>query len=363
MPIKAMPENIPVILLYNVDPSWTETEKREAVGASQQLGRALTEIGHPTVFVALTDSNLAECLHSFDPAKHILLNWCESLPGIEHSEWLVAMELERMGFTYTGATPEALALAQDKFRVKVLLDEAGIPTPAWQIFRGGKSSHWTKFPAIVKPVNEHCSAGITRDAVVLNPAELRQRIIFIENTYHQSSIVEEFIDGREFHVSVIGNDELTVLPVAEMDFSFFSDVKDRLCTYDAKFIPGSHHYEKIETRLPAPLDPKEESALREVSLNAYRILGCRDYARLDIRMQNHVFYVLDVNPNADISIDASLACAAQEAGLSYGHLGSLLVLLASRRHPVMGKMAKSIKTHFEKQRTRRFRYEKPSTTF
>ena len=109
------------------------------------------------------------------------------------------------------------------------------------------------FPAIVKPMNEHCSMGITQDSVVINQAELTKRISFVLDQYSQPALVEDFIDGREFHVSIWGNETLTVLPVAEMDFSFFGDAKDRLCNFDAKFIPGSEHYEKIETLLPAPL--------------------------------------------------------------------------------------------------------------
>lgn len=341
MTVDTAPDKIPVVLLYNVDPSWTQAEKEEIIHLSTQLGHALIEVGHPTVFVPIADDDLAGHLHSFDPSEYIIFNWCESLPNLDHSEWLVAKRLELLGFTFTGANSETLALAQDKFRVKVLLDQAGIPTPAWHIFHQDESVRWDRFPAIVKPMNEHCSAGITRDSVVLNPGELENRIPFILDTYNQPALVEDFIDGREFHVSVWGNEKLTVLPVAEMDFSFFGNIKDRLCTYDSKFIPGSDSYEKIETLLPAPLNPDEQLALEKVCCDAYRVLGCRDYARLDIRLRDNIFYVLDVNPNADISIDASMACAAEVAGISYGQMGSLFVRLAAHRHPVFRKTAEA----------------------
>jgi len=339
VPVDVAPEKIPVVLLYNVDPDWTEAEKEEVISLSTHLGHALIEVGHPTVFVPLADDDVAGHLHSFDPAEYIVFNWCESLPGLSHSEWLVAKRLEMLGFTFTGADSEALALAQDKFRVKLLLDQAGIPTPAWHIYHPGEPLTWDRFPAIVKPMNEHCSAGITRDSVALDAAQLAVRLPFIHETYAQPAIVEDFIDGREFHVSVWGNDSLFVLPAAEMDFSFFHDVKDRLCTYDSKFIPGSRHYEKIETRLPAPLGAEEQRALEKVCCDAYRTLGCRDYARMDIRLRDGVFYVLDVNPNADISHEASMACAAEVAGISYGQMGSRIVRMAARRHPVFGRAA------------------------
>lgn len=340
MPVEVVPEKIPVVLLYNIDPHWTQAEKEEVINLSAQLGHALIDVGYPIVFVPIADDDIANHLHSFDPAEHIIFNWCEGLPGLEHSEWLVAKRLEMLGFTFTGADSETLALTQDKCRVKVLLDQADIPTPAWRICHHAEPcGDWDRFPAIVKPINEHCSNGITPDSVVFNQAELENRILFVLETYNQPAMVEDFIDGREFHVSVWGNEKLTVLPAAEMDFSFFTDIKDRLCTYDSKFIPGSEHYEKIETLLPAPLSDDETQALEKVCCDAYRALGCRDYARMDIRLRDNVFYVLDVNPNADISSEASMACAAEIAGVTYGQMGSLFVRMAAGRHPVFGQPA------------------------
>lgn len=361
VPVDVAPEKVPVVLLYNIDSQWTQAEKEEVINLSTQLGHALIEVGYPTVFVPIADDDIANHLHSFDPSEYIIFNWCENLPGLTHSEWLVAKRLEMLGFTFTGADSETLALAQDKYRVKALLDQAGIPTPAWRIFHPGETCEWNSFPAIVKPMNEHCSAGITRDSVVLNPTELKNRIPFIWDTYDQPAMVEDFIDGREFHVSVWGNETLTVLPVAEMDFSFFGNIKDRLCTYDSKFIPGSDHYEKIETLLPAPLTGEELQALEKVCCDAYQALGCRDYARLDIRLRNNIFYVLDVNPNADISHEASMACAAEVASISYGQMGSIFVRLAARRHPVLSKLSESQDPEKKKAAIRRTRTKRSSS--
>jgi D-alanine-D-alanine ligase len=331
------PEKIPVVLLYNVNPEWTQDEKDEVIRLSTQLSDALISAGHPTFPVPITDGDIARNLKPFDPARYIIFNWCEGLPGIENSEPLVVKQLEILGYTFTGADSETLSLAYDKYRVKVILDKAGIPTPAWRICNYPDIKDWKIFPAIVKPQNEHCSAGITPESVVMNQTDLRNRISFILDKYSQPALVEDFIDGREFHVSVWGNDKLTVLPAAEMDFSDFGNMKDRLCTYDAKFIPGSRHYEKIETLLPAPLTNDQKKDLEHVCGNAYRAIGCRDYARMDIRLRDNVFYVLDVNPNADISSDASMACAAEADGISYAQMGSLIVRMAAQRHPVMGK--------------------------
>jgi D-alanine-D-alanine ligase len=338
LPTDTAAKKIPVVLLYNVNPEWTQEEKDEVIKLSTQLKDALLSAGYPTFPVAVTDDDIARHLKPFDPAKYIIFNWCEGLPGMENSEPLVIKKLEELGYTFTGADSETLALAYDKYRVKVLLDKAGIPTPAWGIFNSPDIKDWKIFPAIVKPQNEHCSAGITPESVVMSQPDLKNRISFILNKYSQPALVEDFIDGREFHVSVWGNEILKVLPAAEMDFSSFGNMKDRLCTYDAKFIPGSTHYEKIETLLPAPLTNNEKNALEEICGNAYRATGCRDYARMDIRLRDNVFYVLDVDPNADISSDASMACAAEADGISYAQMGSLIVRMAAKRHPVLGKL-------------------------
>jgi D-alanine-D-alanine ligase len=338
VPIDISSVKFPVVLLYNVNPEWTQDEKEEVIKLSAQLGDALKSIGHPTYSISIGDDDIAGHLRSFDPDKYIIFNWCEELPGVEHSEMLVVKKLEILGYTFTGADSETLSLAHDKYRVKVILDSARIPTPAWQIFHSPEIQNWNIFPAIVKPQNEHSSAGITPESVVMNQADLRNRISFILDTYSQPALVEDFIDGREFHVAVWGNEEISVLPAAEMDFTSFSNMKDRLCTYDAKFIPGSQPYEEIKTLLPAPLSHDEQKAMEKICIDAYRATGCRDYARMDLRLRDNVFYVLDVNPNADISSDASMACAAAEAGITYGQMGSAIVQMAARRHPVLSKL-------------------------
>ena len=329
---------IPVVLLYCVDPRWADDEKDEVVRQSKQFGDALAGTGYTVSLVALADDNVAGQLRSFDPSECIIFNWCEEIPGIEHSEWLVAKKLETSGYTFTGAGSETLALAQDKRKVKIILDKAAVSTPPWQIFDSADAGKWDIFPAIVKPQNEHCSAGITPESVVTNSTELKNRISFILEKYRQPALVEDFIDGREFRVAVLGNENLTFLPVAEMDFSLFRKAKDRLCTYEAKFIPGSQHYEEIKTLLPAPLADNEIEVLQKICGETYKATRCRDYARMDVRLRDNVFYVLDVNPNADISIDASMACAAEVAGINYGQLGSMIVQMAARRHPVFSKL-------------------------
>ncbi|MFA5367625.1 MAG: hypothetical protein WC333_07095 [Dehalococcoidia bacterium] len=336
MPLGIDPRDLPVLLLFNVDRYWSPTEKEEVVSLSSQLDTAISSIGHPTKSIPLCDDDIESVLSAFDPLSYIVFNWCESIPGIPHSEHLVVRALERMGFAFTGAGSETLSTAQNKRMMKQLLEQGGIATPGWRVFDRPEADGWDRFPAIVKAVNEHSSEGITRESVVSNEAELVERIAFVLETLRQPALVEDFIDGREFHVSIWGNGRIDMLPPAEMDYSSFSDIHDRLCTYDAKFLPGSPLYDGIKTLLPAPLSPEESDALENACKAAYKALGCRDYGRIDARIRDGVVYVLDVNPNADISADASLACAAEVAGYSYGETGSRIVRLAAHRHPVWG---------------------------
>jgi D-alanine-D-alanine ligase len=336
MNINTLRIDFPVLLLYNLDPTWPAQDRYESVEIMEKLRGELQKQGHPVLPLCLEDADLTGLLSAYDPEKYLVFNWCEEIPGLPRSAAEAARGLEKLGFTFTGADSQGLTLAQDKRLVKRALHQSGLPTPAWKIYETNTRNGWECFPAIVKPAFEHCSFGITREAVVRSPQELHQRIEFVLREFSQPALVEEFIDGREFHVTVIGNGTLHVLPPAEMDFSAFADVRDRLCTYESKFDPQSTYYKEIRLHLPAPLTPEEQARLEQTALAAYRATSCRDYARLDIRMRDGTFYVLDVNPNADFSPDTSVALAAEVAGYSYGQLGSWLVNLAAQRHPVFG---------------------------
>lgn len=325
--------DLPILIVHNLDRCWPPDAISEALDLANRLSQALVEIGHPTDLVCVEGDTLAQVLNEYNPDEHIVFNWCEEIPGAPHSANRVAAQLEHLGFVFTGADAKTLALSQDKHQVKQRLVEMQLATPHWEIHESIYTDGWNEFPAIVKPIFEHCSFGITHDAVVYNSGQLRKRVEYVLDTFHQPALVEDFIDGREFHVSVIGNGRLHVLPVAEMDFSAFPEPSGRLCTYDSKFDPCSSDYQMIGLKLPAPLSMEEQHQLETVAISAYRATACRDYARMDIRLRDGVFYVLDVNPNPDLSPDTSLALGAELAGLSYGQLGSLLVNLAAQRLP------------------------------
>jgi|WetSurSiteA1Bulk_404760.scaffolds.fasta_scaffold01075_2 D-alanine-D-alanine ligase len=325
-------EYLPVLMLCDIDRSLPPIEIHESEEITEIFVGALRAIGHSVTLVYLESNNLQTLLKPFDPKELIVFNWCEEVPGVPHSSSLVAWELEQRGFTFTGSDYYALALGTDKRRIKQRLLEQGIPTPEWQVYTSVNTINWSQFPAIVKPAFEHCGIGITREAVVQSREDLIARICYILKEFHQPALVEDFIDGREFHVGVIGNGNARVLPPAEIDFSSLVDIHDRLCTYEANFDKHSLAYQKIITRLPALLTPDQQRNLEDVVLAAYRATDCRDYARMDVRLRNDIFYILDVNHNADISPDNSLILAVELVGYNYGQFGSLLINLATQRH-------------------------------
>jgi len=287
------------------------------------------------ISAGLETADLTAILHQHNPEEIIVFNWCEDIPGIPHSGALAAQKLERLGFTYTGADFSRLTLSQDKRKIKRRLEKAGIPTPTWEVFTSAHTRTWKRFRAIVKPAFEHCSYGITREAVVQTPAELAQRVSFVLDELQQPSIVEDFIDGREFHIGVLGNGTLHVLPPGEIDYSDFSDIHDRLCTYQSNIDKVSLAYHLTAPRMFCKLNDAELHTLNDVVAQAYLATNCRDYARMDIRLQDGLFHVLDVNHNADIGPETSLVLGAENIGYSYGQFGSLLVNLAAQRHQVL----------------------------
>jgi D-alanine-D-alanine ligase len=331
-----------VVVLYNLDPVWDKNEIRDARKSNRVLYEALKSEGIESYLEELNTPYLEKILKKYDPDDTIIFNLCETLPGIPHSEKRVVQTIDNSGFTYTGNGPELIDLSYDKQKVKDLLVSLGIPVPYGAVLAPEEAASWTLFPAIVKPSREHCSLTITEKSVVYDTSSLRDQIILVNNELKQPALVEDFIDGREFFVPVWNNDPAEILPVVEMNFSNFTEARKRLCTYDSKFVPGSDHYEKIETLVPAPLQPKLLRKLEKAALKVWEGFGCLDYARLDFRLRNDEFFLLDINPNNDISFNASFALAAETISCSYSQMVKRIVMMAAERHPVYGEKVLAI---------------------
>lgn len=266
----------------------------------------------------------------------IVFNLCEGAFENSVFEMNVAALLELFDLRFTGSGPMALGIALDKGLTKDILSRRGIPTAEFCVVEDLPVSlpRGLSFPLIVKPLREDASIGIDADAVVKGTEELETRVEHVLEHYDQPAIVEEYLGGREFNISVMGNgSEKRTLPPSEIDFTAFPDGAPRICCYEAKWITVSPLYIKSPPVCPANIPDSLAEELRDVSLRAFDAIGCRDYARVDIRLTSEGRpRVLEVNPNPDISHDAGFARAAKCAGLEYHQLICEIVRVAAERY-------------------------------
>jgi len=337
-----------VAVCFNlVPPSATRGEEidRIAEEGSEQEARAvaaaLTELGHKPELVPLGAdiTFFAAELRRLQP--DLAFNLCEAFWGDSRKEMHVAALFDLLGITYTGAPPLSLGLTQDKARTKDLLSKHQLPTPKYCLVKPAANNATVKdmvyplivkdmaYPLIVKPRWEDASQGITNDSVVENEKALLARIDYVHRTYHQGALVEEFILGREINAAIIGNGPHEVLPLSEI--TFHPDLAQPIVSYEGKWLEQSQQYKLTEPVCPAPLKARYEMLVRDVALRAYKLLECRDYARIDFRLRGGVPYILEVNANPDISPDAGLARSARAARLSYPQLIARILAMASKR--------------------------------
>lgn len=327
---------VPVVILSNYYRSWTPEERAACDRTTQVMAEGLRALGH-RVDVAEFWKNVGPAIRRFRPSEWIVFQWCEGVEDEISGDARVCADLEAMGYTYTGSPPSALALSVEKGRVKQALQRARIRTPPGREFHAAAevtTATWPagQFPAIVKPANLHYSVAITRDAVVRDLDGLRRRVAHVVDTLKQPALAETFIAGREINVAVWGNERPRVLPLREIDFSAIPDPLHRMVTWDSKWVPDSPEW----VATPVIRDPRVSEALarriEQLALKTYRALECRDYARLDLRVDaDEQPWVVDVNPNPDISPDGGFAEACRAAGYSYAEAVSHIVAMATAR--------------------------------
>lgn len=319
-----------VLILYSQPNPGAEAETWIS---SKTIGRAAGEISELglAVFTRAVSLSVEEAVAGFSPSETIVLNWCEGLGSDGNDYWSVPRELERLGFVYTGSSPEALEVTTNKLWTKEILIREGIPTPKYFFYDGGSTDEWDLFPALVKPVKEHSSYGITRESVVDTREQLFARARELIGEFGNGVVVEQFIDGPEYNLAIWGENELEVLPIPVIDFKNFSDYHDRLVVYSAKWHEDSVGWKLTTVICPAPMAEALKEKLTNAAIATYRVMGCRDYARVDIRVRDETPYVLDVNTNPDITSGGGFMNSAMAAGYSYGEVLVKILALAAER--------------------------------
>ncbi len=263
----------------------------------------------------------------------VIFNLVESVNGIANYEAFVAGLYEILQINYTGNIPICLATCLDKSRTKQILSSNKIRVPKYFIAgyqnKGIINEFNLDFPVILKLLKEDASIGISEFSVVNCLSDVEERLQFLFKTYKQDVLIEEYINGREFNVAILGG---TVLPVSEIDFTGLPKDFPKIVTYEGKWSPQSVYFKYTNPVCPANIDDNLKSKLESVALKAYKVLNCRDYARVDIRLnKSNTPYVIEVNPNPDLSTDAGVARASGAANIGYAELLKTIIDFAIER--------------------------------
>ena len=319
------PDSDRVLVLSN-DPNYGQPYQQAATEevdeVAQAVSRALGKrrVPHETLWLGGSIEPLLEALKL--QRYGAVFNLCEALGGDPKGEILVAQTLACLKVPFTGCGPNALALCLDKGLSKSLLRALGFPVPRYFIV-----SPWERlpklpfgWPMIVKPVQEDASIGIHDQSVVRSKAALGEQVASIHSRFHQGAIVEEYISGREFNISVIGDQVHRALPVSEIDFSGLPVGMPKIVTYEAKWNKSDPRYAGTVPIVPAHINPDFARKLQRLAVRAGKALGCRHYWRADMRVsaKTGLPYIVEINPNPDIHPEAGLARALKVAGIPYG---------------------------------------------
>jgi D-alanine-D-alanine ligase len=311
-----------VVVLYNESQNLIKGESQDilaeksVIPCASFIADALKDYFEVVKVPIYTDVEIA--LAPYPPTQWVVFNLGEGVAG-RLFEWArIAWALEAMGYCFTGASGNALAITSHKQHTKYRLRQANIPSPRGWLFRTSSEVRVDfDFPVIVKPLVEDGSLGIENNAVVFNLNELKHRVDYIYHTYRQTALVEEFITGREINIA-IWNNPPEVLPFCEIDFSDYPDPYKQIVSFAAKWEVNSFDYDHTPGICPANTDPELTERLTQIALETWKGLECKDYARIDTRVDyNGNPYVIEVNCNPDLSPDAGFYRSVRAAGYSY----------------------------------------------
>lgn len=324
-----------VLLVYNAPQTDAESE-RGILDEVAAVESALEHLQMPFVKAGLKAlSDLPALLITY-PAR-LVINLVEGFPGRPEDANLVPAVCRAFGRSVTGNDTPALELALDKAVAKAVLAAAGVPVPAGRLAAPGHPLPDSFLPPgtyIVKPARADGSEGIDARSVAAWPgAELRAAVQRVHDTFRQPAVIEAFCGTREFNVSILEDaGQLRVMPVAEIEFRNFGPGRPRIVGYEAKWNPEAFEYQNTTRVLPALLSEADAGRIGACAREAWQALGCRDYARVDLRMEESgALAVIEVNPNPDISPDAGFAKALEAGGVTFSAFVETVLRNASAR--------------------------------
>ena len=269
----------------------------------------------------------------------IVFNIAEGLRGPSREAQVPAM-LEFLGIPYSGSDPLTLAVCLDKARAKEILSYHSVPTPAFLLVEdlSGIDTLTFSLPAIVKPVHEGSSKGVVDASVVRTQDELRAQVKRVLGTYNEPALIEQFLTGREFTVAMLGNgNDGRVLPPLETKFDRLPEGANPIYSYEAKWLWDTLDEPLEIHECPANVSPELLASIEDVCRRAFRVLSCRDWCRIDVRLDDHgVPHIIELNPLPGILPNpdehSAFPMAAREAGIDYDTLLQTVVELAAKRY-------------------------------
>lgn len=314
----------------------TETEIDEFRTEHNVLS-TLRRLGQEVRVVGIGDqlTELREAIDEWRP--HIVFNLLDEFSGIVSYDHYVVAYLELMRQPYTGCNPRGMMLSRDKVLTKRILATHRVATPAFRLFPYGKKFREPRrltFPLFVKSATEDASLGISQASLVEDMASLRERVEFIHSQVQSDALVEEYIDGRELYVGVLGNTRLTALPAWEMDFGTLSQAQTRIATRKVKWDRNYQRKHGIATGKARDLSPEQTELLARLAKRTYRALHMSGFARMDFRLHaDGRAFLLEANANPNLSRGEDFAESAKAVGMSYTALIARIVNLGLSYKP------------------------------
>ncbi len=294
--------------------SWTDEDIRQVLEVVAGIGRILRERGHEVIRVPVRDGLawLSKCRKA-----DLVFNLCEGVGAVSRLESLVVGTLELTGVPFTGCRTRTISLCHNKPLVNSFLSAQGVPTPRWVQPRGHRVPADFPLPAFVKPAAEDASVGIDQGSVVTSRRALESRVVKLTEQF-DDVIVQQYVHGREFAVGFVGDQ---TLPISEIDFSSMPDGAWPILSFDAKWNTGSAEDVGSQPVCPAKVPKVLSERLLGVAKQAWATVGGTGYGRVDMRVdEQNQPWVIEVNPNPDLSEDAGLARMARAAGWEYEEL-------------------------------------------
>jgi D-alanine-D-alanine ligase len=326
-----------ITVLYNLEGEGAAIDASSVADAATAIADALNAAGFRATTATIAGDDIFEVLSALRADKpDLVFNLCEAMAGDSRNEPTFVGLLDLFGIAYTGADLLGLASCLYKQRAKDILIGRGVATPAHRLIEASTIDEdlgGLEYPQFVKLVHEDASVGITEANVARSEAQLRARSRELIQQYRQPVIAERYIEGREINVTLIGNGaQPRVLPLHEIDFAAMPADRPRIVSYAAKW--DENHVDYDGTK-PVPLrdaSPAMVAAVERTARAAWHALGLRDYGRVDLRVdETGTPWVIDVNPNCDISPDAGVARSAKVAGMTYVQLIELIAMTAWQR--------------------------------